>query len=191
MGLRNRRPEAGNRKEEAGSILKPENPEPKLGVHDFLAGIILLCRAIRGRVGDRVNKTYGEKIIVTRGPRFDGYVPSAAQRDRREKMRAATAYAQAVYADPAARAVYVVTAKQLGRQPFRLAVSDFLHARPRVVLAAATHENQDDAARPSRNRDSTKPDGHKRLKRRRNSGLVFAPSEPFAAIIGSGSLVAA
>ena len=69
---------------------KPDNREPKLGVHDFLAGIILLCRAIRGRVGDRVYKTYGDKIIVTRVPRFDGYKPSAAQRDRRGRMRAST-----------------------------------------------------------------------------------------------------
>ena len=140
MGRRNRRSEPGNRREEAGSILKPENQEPKLGVHDFLAGIILLCRAFRGRVGDRVYKTYGDKIIVTRVPHFDGYEPSAAQRDRRAKMRAATAYARAVYADPAARAVYVAAAKQLRRQPFRLAVSDFLHGRPRVTLAPASHE---------------------------------------------------
>src|SRR5436189_5504651 len=91
MEHRNRRSEPGNRRAEAGLIRKPENQEPKLGVHDFLAGIILLCRAIRGRVRDRVYKTYGDRIIVTRVPRFDGYVPSAAQRDRREKKRAATA----------------------------------------------------------------------------------------------------
>ena len=94
--------------------------------------------AIRGRVGERVYKTYGDKIIVTRVPRFDGYEPSAAQRDRREKMRAATAYARAVYSDPAAKAVYVAAAKQLGRQPFRLAVSDFLRGHTRVTLDPAT-----------------------------------------------------
>jgi hypothetical protein len=94
--------------------------------------------SIRGRVGDRVYKTYGHKIIVTRVPRFDGYEPSAAQRDRRGKMRAATAYAQAVYADPAAKAIYVAAAKPLGRHPFRLAVSEFLQGRTRVTLDAAT-----------------------------------------------------
>jgi hypothetical protein len=92
-----------------------------------------LCVAIRGCVGDRVYKTYGEKIIVTRVPCFAGYLPSAAQRDRRDRMRAATAFAQAVYADPAAKAVYVAAAKALGRQPFRLAVSDFLHGRSRIT----------------------------------------------------------
>jgi hypothetical protein len=140
MERRNRRSESGNRREEAGLRRKPYNREPKLGVHDFLAGMILLCRAIRGRVGNRVYKTYGEKIIVTRIPRFDGYVPTAAQRDHRDKMRAATAYARAVYADPVDKAVYIAAAKQLGRQPFRLAVSDFLHGRPRVTLVPAAPE---------------------------------------------------
>jgi hypothetical protein len=135
MERRNRSPEPGKRREKTGLSRKPDNQEPKLGVHDFLVGINLLCRAIRGRVVDRVYKTYGDKIIVTRVPRFDGYMPTAAQRDRRDKMRAATAYAQAVYADPVARAVYVDAAKHLGRQPFRLAVSDFLRAHPRVTFS--------------------------------------------------------
>ena len=75
-----------------------------------------LCVAFRGRVGDRIYKTYGDKIIVTRVPCFAGYVPTAAQRERRDRMRAATAFAQSVYADPAAKAVYVAAAKALGRQ---------------------------------------------------------------------------
>ena len=148
MEQRNPRPEPGNRREKAGLIRKPENQEQKLGVHDFLAGVILLCRAIRGRVGDRVYKTYGDKIIVTRVPRFDGYTPSAAQRDCRKRMRAATAYARAVYADSAARAVYVAAAKQLGRQPFRLAVSDFLHGRTRVTLVPTSPVSTPDSKAP-------------------------------------------
>jgi hypothetical protein len=85
-------------------------------------------------MGDRVYKTYGDKIVVTRVPCFDGHVPTAAQRQRRAKMRAATAYAQAVYADPVAKAIYAAAAKLLGRQPFRLAVADYLRGRPRVKL---------------------------------------------------------
>ena len=92
------------------------------------------CVTIHGRVGNRVFKTYRDKIVVTRVPRFDGYKPSAAQRDRREKMRAATAFAQAVYANPTTKAVYLAAAKKLGRQAFRLAVSDFLHGRTRVTF---------------------------------------------------------
>jgi hypothetical protein len=156
MPHRNRGPKPGNRMEAAGLILKPEshgsetsqfgsrkprnqepklNQEPSLGPYGFLAAVMPLCRAIRGRLGDRVYKTYGDKIIVTRVPRFEGYVPSAAQRDRRDRMRSATAFAQAVYADPAAKAVYVAAAKILGRQPFRLAVADFLHGRSRVKVS--------------------------------------------------------
>src|SRR5687767_13495827 len=82
--------------------------------------------AIRGRVGDRVFKTYRDKIVVTRVPRFDGYIPTAAQRLRRDRMREATAYAQRIYAHPAAKAFYVTAARKLHRQPFRLAISDYL-----------------------------------------------------------------
>jgi hypothetical protein len=114
---RNRRPVSGARKQSLDCPLALLGP---------------LCVALRGRIGNRVYKTYGEKIIITRVPRFDGYVPSAAQRERRDRMRAATAFAQSVYADPAAKAVYVAAAKSLGRQPFRLAVSDFLHGRTRI-----------------------------------------------------------
>jgi hypothetical protein len=114
---RNRRPESGARKQSLDCPLALLGP---------------LCVALRGRIGNRVYKTYGEKIIITRVPRFDGYVPSAAQRERRDRMRAATAFAQSVYADPAAKAVYVAAAKSLGRRPFRLAVSDFLHGRTRI-----------------------------------------------------------
>jgi hypothetical protein len=120
---------------------------------DPFAGIPL--RSIRGRLGDRVYKTYGDKIIVTRVPCFVGYVPTAAQRERREKLRAATAYAQAVYSDPAAKAIYVTAAKQLGRQPFRLAVSDFLRGRPRVRLGLASKPRQ--SAAPANGIKASKP----------------------------------
>lgn len=116
----------------ASSFWSPVSGFEKTPVSGFewFAGIPL--RAIRGRLGDRVYKTYGDKIIVTRVPRFDGHVPSVAQRERRARMRAATAFAKAVYADPAAKAVYVAAARSLGCQPFRLAVSDFLQGRIRV-----------------------------------------------------------
>jgi hypothetical protein len=114
---RNRRPESGERKQSLDCPLALLGP---------------LCVALRGRIGNRVYKTYGDKIIVTRVPRFDGYKPSDGQRELRNRMRAATAFAQAVYSDPAAKAVYVSAAKALGRQPFRLAVSDFLLGRTRI-----------------------------------------------------------
>ena len=84
--------------------------------------------AIRGRIGDVVFKTYRDKVVVTRVPRFDGYIAGAAQRAHRDRMKAATAYAQRVYADSAAKTIYTRVAKACGRQPFRLAIADYLSA---------------------------------------------------------------
>lgn len=47
---------------------------------------------LRGRVGDLVYKRYGDKIVVTRVPQFDGEW-SAAQRRAREQFAAASRYA--------------------------------------------------------------------------------------------------
>jgi hypothetical protein len=139
MADRNRRPDSGERNQYFDCPLAQLGP---------------MVAAIRGRMGNRVYKTYGEKIIITRVPSFEGYVPTAAQRDRRNRMRAATAFAQAVYADPAAKAVYVAAARALGRQPFRLAVSDFLHGRTRITPAvpcpAMSPATRDDRAQGSR-----------------------------------------
>jgi hypothetical protein len=83
--------------------------------------------AIHGRLGGVVFKTYpGGKVVVTRVPRFEGYVPTPAQRARRERMAEATAYAQKVYSDAALKALYIMAAKRIRRQPFRLAISDHL-----------------------------------------------------------------
>jgi hypothetical protein len=161
-----RRPETGEREQETRKpgkgrawtpVPRPVACKPPAGpVSGFrspVSGLELFAgipyRAIRGRLGDRVYKTYGDKVIVTRVPCFDGYVPTAAQRERRKKLRAATAYAQAVYADPAAKAIYVTAAKQLGRQPFRLAVSDFLRGRPRVKLDLASKPLLRESAAPA------------------------------------------
>jgi hypothetical protein len=97
-----------------------------------------LITAIHGRVGNVVFKTYrGNRIVMTRMPRFDGYVPTPAQRARRKRMAEATAYAQQVYADPEQKALYIAGAKKLRRQPFRLAISDHL-AREKLLEKSRT-----------------------------------------------------
>jgi hypothetical protein len=85
--------------------------------------------AIRGRIGDVVFKTCRGRIFTTRRPCFAAIPATPPQRAARERMSQAIAYAQHVYADPAAKAYYIATAKGLGRQPFRLAVSDYLCGR--------------------------------------------------------------
>lgn len=81
---------------------------------EVLRALPPLVRPIRGQVGNVVFKTYGRKIVRTRVPCFDGYVPSAAQRVRRARLRVATAFAKRVYAVPAAKAVYMAAARKLG-----------------------------------------------------------------------------
>jgi hypothetical protein len=99
-------------------------------------------RAIRGRIGNLVFRTYRGKIIVSRAPNFDGYVPTAAQRKQRQRMREAASYARCIYADPAAKAFYLAVAQKLNRQPFRLAVADYLRGHDRVgVMAGLNHRD--------------------------------------------------
>jgi hypothetical protein len=156
MAGRNRRPDSGDRNQYFDCPLALLGP---------------MCVALRGRLGNRVYKTYGTRIIITRVPSFEGYVPTAAQRDRRDRMRAATAFAQAVYADPTAKAVYVAAAKALGRQPFRLAVSDFLHGRTRITPAVPC------PARSPATRDDRAQGSHAAGVRRRGAQrLIPAPT---------------
>lgn len=126
------------RENEGCRVRRPAPPAPP--VPSFI-------RTLHGRIGDRIYKTYrrprgGRRIVVTRVPDFTGYVPTAAQRAQRERMRAAMAYAQRIAADPVLKTLYAAAARGLGRAPFRLAISDWLRpadtgARERLALAAA------------------------------------------------------
>ncbi len=93
--------------------------------------------ALHGRVGEIVFKTYrargGNRIVLSRVPRFEGYVPSPAQAAQRARLREATAHAQRIHADPALKARYLATAQKLGRSPFRLAISDYLRGLHRAA----------------------------------------------------------
>jgi hypothetical protein len=54
---------------------------------------------------------------------------SKAQKEHRKRFREAILYAQMAVADPKARAHYEKAAKKADRQPFRVAVSDFLKGK--------------------------------------------------------------
>jgi hypothetical protein len=97
--------------------------------------------AIRGRVGDVVFKTYRDKVVMTRVPRFTSVVATPAQRARRDRLKAATAFAHRVYASTRAKAYYTEAARRLGRQPFRLAISDHLRCvdSPKADRTSAEH----------------------------------------------------
>lgn len=84
-------------------------------------------RGLRGRIGDLIYKQYGDKVVVTRVPKFSGQW-SKKQHDRRKKFGDASAYAERVRSDPELRAVYAPAAKKrrMAIRPF--AIKDYLQA---------------------------------------------------------------
>ena len=82
---------------------------------------------IRGRVGDVVFRTSPDgKTYLSKSPDMSAVEWSPAQKENRRHFSRAIAYAKAAMADPDARAVYEKQAAGQNRQPFRMAVSDYL-----------------------------------------------------------------
>ena len=82
--------------------------------------------ALRGKMGDwTYRRMYGKQTIM-KTPDMSKVKWSKAQKEHRKRFRAATRYAQMAMADPKVRAHYEKVAKKADRQPFRVAVSDFL-----------------------------------------------------------------
>jgi hypothetical protein len=71
---------------------------------------------------------YGKQTVM-KTPDMSKVKWSKAQKANRGRFRAAIAYARQAMADPEVRAQYEEIAKKAGRQPFRVAVSDFLEGR--------------------------------------------------------------
>jgi hypothetical protein len=85
---------------------------------------------MRGKIGNMVyRRTASGKIITTKCPDMSNVEWSPAQIAQRERLKQANAYARAAMADPRVRAIYEKTAKKKKRQPFRLAVSDYLKGK--------------------------------------------------------------
>ena len=92
---------------------------------------IQLNRAFRGMQGvmdDVIYKRFEDRTIsAVKPPPFEG-PPTPAQERVRTRFKEAAAYARAVFADPARKAVYEAEAKALGTQTvFALVMSDFLN----------------------------------------------------------------
>ena len=68
--------------------------------------------------------TYGKQTLM-KTPDMSKVKWSTAQKEHRQRFREAIRYARQAMADPAVRAQYEKAAKKAGRQPFRVAVSDF------------------------------------------------------------------
>jgi hypothetical protein len=68
---------------------------------------------------------YGKQTLM-KTPDMSKVKWSKAQKANRQRFKKAIAYARQAMADPKFRAYYGKAAKKAGRQPFRVAISDFL-----------------------------------------------------------------
>ncbi|HEY3476618.1 MAG TPA: hypothetical protein VGK56_18520, partial [Anaerolineales bacterium] len=82
-------------------------------------------RELRGKMGDwTYRRMYGKQTIM-KTPDMSKVKWSKAQKAHRQRFRGAIRYARRAMSDPDVRAHYEKEAKKAGRQPFRMAVSDF------------------------------------------------------------------
>ena len=81
---------------------------------------------LRGKMGDwTYRRMYGKQTLM-KTPDMSKVKWSKAQKASRQRFREAIAYARQAMADPQTRAHYEKAAAKAGRQPFRVAVSNFL-----------------------------------------------------------------
>jgi hypothetical protein len=86
-------------------------------------------RELRGKMGAwTYRRMYGKQTIMNT-PDMSKVKWSKAQQANRERFAEAIHYAHQAMAEPRVRAHYEKTAKKTNRQPFRVAVSDFLHGK--------------------------------------------------------------
>lgn len=82
-------------------------------------------RELRGKMGDWTYRVMYGRQTVMKTPDMSNVKWSKAQNANRGRFAEAIAYAKQAMADPKVRAHYEKLGKNLGRQPFRVAVSDF------------------------------------------------------------------
>lgn len=85
--------------------------------------------ALRGKMGDwTYRRMYGKQTIM-KTPDMSNVEWSQAQKQNRQRFGEAIRYAKRAMADPKVRAHYEKVGKKKDRQPFRVAVSDFLEGK--------------------------------------------------------------
>ena len=82
-------------------------------------------RELRGKMGDWTYRRMYGKQTVMKTPDMSNVTWSKAQKANRERFAEAIHYARQAMADPRVSAHYDELAKKAGRQPFRVAISDF------------------------------------------------------------------
>jgi hypothetical protein len=79
----------------------------------------------RGKIGKLTYRVMYGKQTVMKTPDMSRVKWSRAQKTNRERFAQAIHYARRAMADPNVQAHYEKVGKKAGRQPFRVAVSDF------------------------------------------------------------------
>ena len=83
-------------------------------------------KSMSGKMGIYTYRyTYGKQTLM-KTPDMSKVKWSEAQKASRERFAEAIAYARQAMAEPKVRAHYEMVGKKANRQPFRVAVSDFL-----------------------------------------------------------------
>ena len=80
----------------------------------------------RGKIGKLTYRVMYGKQTVMKTPDMSNVKWSKAQKASRQRFSDAIHYAKQAMADPKVRAQYEKAGKKANRQPFRVAVSDFL-----------------------------------------------------------------
>ena len=80
----------------------------------------------RGKIGKLAYRVMYGKQTVMKTPDMSNVKWSKAQKASRQRFSDAIHYAKQAMADPKVRAQYEKAGKKANRQPFRVAVSDFL-----------------------------------------------------------------
>ena len=86
-------------------------------------------RGISGTMGDWTYRVMHGKQTIMKTPDMSNVEWSQTQQSHRQRFAEAIRYAKQAMADPPARAHYEQVAGQAGRQPFRVAVSDYFEGK--------------------------------------------------------------
>jgi len=91
---------------------------------------------VRGQIDGWVYKRYGDKIVITRVPKFSGQW-SAKQKAARKTFGLASRYAEKICADPKLKTQYAKAGKRRGLGPRAMAIREFMQKAKAEARGAA------------------------------------------------------
>ncbi len=98
-----------------------------------------MIEELRGAMEDFVYRTAPNgKVYLSKRPDMSNVKWSKAQKASRQRFQEASKYAKAAMADPQVRAVYEERAAKEHRQPYRVALSDYLKGKDLLSSLSVT-----------------------------------------------------